>query len=389
MGNIVLNGSLKFLSLGDVLQLIGSSGGSGVLRLMSKYSQTPGEVFFTKGNIINASASDKTGLDAVYLLFGWAEGDFEFSLENFNVPKVITSNRMEIILDGLRMVDDGETPKLGPVSFEKKESSTIPVIKGPLIDYMYVADEEEFRDGQFIIQEKRHGNWIWSIMEGVVDIVKETPQGPLTILRIGEGSFIGGISAFMFQGSVRNATAVAVGKVQLGILNTQRLSEEFLSQSRDFKDFAISMDRRRRDLTNKVVDVYLKRDNLKERLASKKHTIKQGQKDETLYRITQGEAAIVRKIPEGYVLAAMLGPGDFIGHISFLDMGHEPYSASVFTSEDFQSDKVNQENLRKEYDGLSSTLRNLIESVATTISVTTRVSCEFQRKNAKEAKQKK
>jgi hypothetical protein len=70
-------------------------------------------------------------------------------------------------------------------------------------------------------------------------------------------------------------------------------------------------------------------------------------------------------------------------------MGHEPYSASVFTSEDFQSDKVNQENLRKEYDGLSSTLRNLIESVATTISVTTRVSCEFQRKNAKEAKQKK
>jgi CRP-like cAMP-binding protein len=226
-------------------------------------------------------------------------------------------------------------------------------------------------------------------MEGVVDIVKETPQGPLTILRIGAGSFIGGISAFMFQESVRNATAIAVGKVQLGILNIQRLSEEFLSLSRDFKDFAISLDRRRRDLTNKAVDVYLKQDNLKERLANKKNTIKQGQKDENLYRITQGQAAIVRKIPEGYVLLAILGQGDFIGHISFLDIGHEPYSASVFTTEDFQSDKINSENLRKEYDGLSSTLRNLIESVATTISVTTRVSCEFQRKNAKENKQKK
>jgi CRP-like cAMP-binding protein len=389
MGSIVLSGSLKFLGLGDVLQLLGSSGGSGVLRLISKYSQTPGVVYFTKGNIINASASEKTGLEAIYSLFGWGEGDFEFSLENFNVPKVITTNRMEIILDGLRMVDDGEIAKLGPVSFEKKEASSIPVIKGPLIDYMYVADEEEFREGQFIIQEKRHGNWVWSIMEGVVDIVKETPQGPLTILRIGPGSFIGGLSAFMFQQTSRTATAIAASKVQLGILDIQRLSEEFLSLSRDFKDLAMSLDRRRKDLTNKAVDIYLKQDNIKEQLSDKKCLIKQGQKDETLYRITQGQAAIVRKIPEGYVLLAILKPGDFIGHISFLDLGHEPYSASVFTTEDFQSDKIKQDSLRKEYDDLSSTLRNLVESVATTISVTTRVCCEFQRKNAKETKQKK
>lgn len=388
MSSVVLSGSLKFLTLGDMLQLIGSTGGSGVLRIMSKYSQTPGMIYFTKGNIINASAPDKTGLDAVYSLFGWGDGDFEFSTESFNVPKVITTNRMEIILDGLRMVDDGEIAELGQVSFEKKETSSIPVIRGPLIDYMYIADEEEFREGQTIIKESKHGNWVWSVMEGMVDIVKETPQGPLTILRLGPGSFIGGVSAFMFHGSVRSATALAASKVQLGVLDSQRLTEEFLGLSRDFKDFVISLDRRRKDLTSKAVEVYLKQDHLKERLANKKHAMKQGQKEEHLYRITQGEAAIVRKIPEGYVLLTVLKEGDFIGHIPFLDTGHEPFSASAFTSEDFQGAKVNKDGLNKEYDALTPTLRNLIESIATTASVTTRVACEFQRKNAKENQKK-
>jgi CRP-like cAMP-binding protein len=388
MSSVVLSGNLKFLSLGDVLQLIGSTGGTGVLRIISKYSSMPGVVYFTKGNIINASAPEKTGLDAVYMLFGWGEGDFEFSTESFNVPKVITTNRMEIILDGLRMVDDGEIAQLGPVSFEKKEISSLPVIRGPLIDYMYVADEEEFREGQTIIKENKHGNWVWSVMEGMVDIIKETPQGPLTLLRVGPGSFIGGVSAFMFQQSVRTATAIAASKVQLGVLDSQRLTEEFLGLSRDFKDFVISLDHRRKDLTNKAVEVYLRQDHLKERLANKKHTIRQGQKEDHLYRITQGEAAVVRKIPEGYVLLATLKEGDFIGHTPFLDTGHEPFSASVFTSEDFQASKVNKDGLSKEYDGLTPTLRNLIESIATTISVTTRVACEFQRKNAKETQKK-
>ena len=50
--NAVLAGQLKFLNLGDVLQLLGSNGVSGVLRIMSRYAQEPGVVYLDKGSLI-------------------------------------------------------------------------------------------------------------------------------------------------------------------------------------------------------------------------------------------------------------------------------------------------------------------------------------------------
>ena len=128
---IDLSGSLSFLALGDLLQLIGSNGSTGTLQITSKYSQEPGYIYFQKGNIINGSTPSLKGLDAVYSMFGWIEGEFEFSSEEVQVKKLINESRMGIILDGLRMVDDGKTKKLGPVDYEEKHSgsgSSIPII---------------------------------------------------------------------------------------------------------------------------------------------------------------------------------------------------------------------------------------------------------------------
>ncbi len=385
-GKVVLSGEFGFLNLGDILQLIGSNGGSGVLRIMSKYSQEPGLIYFSKGNIIDAANGEKKGIDAAYSLFGWTEGEYEFSMGEVNVKKTITTNRMEIILDGLRMVDDGVTQKMGPVSFEKKKgggkdkAQSLPVIKGPLVDYIYVADEEEFYDGQKIVQENSYGSWMWAILEGNVDIIKETSQGPLTIIRLGPGSYIGSISS-IFQNSIRTSSAVAVGNVQLGVLDSQRLSRDFSAQSRIFRELAMNLDKRIKQINERIVEFFLKKDRTKEFLKAKKPFIKQGDQKAKFFQITQGYAAVVRKTDAGVVPIANMGMGDFIGQIPFADIGHEPNNATVLGTENFTADALDSEKIQTEYDEMEPILRNMIENIATCISMTTRTACDLYKKN--------
>lgn len=390
----VLTGNLNFLGLGDLLQLVGSNGGTGILRIISKYASEPGLIYFDKGNIISASnalleAKKRVGIDAAYSLFGWIEGEFEFSREDIQVQKTITTNRMEIILDGLRMVDDGVIPILGPVSFEKKTDAekgpTIPIIKGPLVDYMYVVDEEEFYKGRTIAQENSHGAWVWVILEGVVDIIKDTPQGPLTMLKVADGAFVGSMGAFLFQSTLRSFTAVAATNVQLGVLDSQRLSNDYAGRSREFRELALSLDKRLKEVTDKAVGMYLKKDHVKEFLKDKKPF---SVKENKLFSIKQGEACIIRKSENAHIPLASLGRDDFIGHVPFLDIGHEPDGAAIFASEDFEVTELDISSLQEEYKQLPITLKNMIENVATCISITTSSAVSFQKKSPKKKSKK-
>jgi hypothetical protein len=84
--------------------------------MKSHYVDAPGVIYVVDGNPSNASASSLSGVDALNALFGWTEGEFEFTEEPVTVEKVIKKNRMEIILDSLRMLDDGQIEKLGPTT---------------------------------------------------------------------------------------------------------------------------------------------------------------------------------------------------------------------------------------------------------------------------------
>jgi hypothetical protein len=64
----------------------------------------------------------------------------------------------------------------------------------------------------------------------------------------------------------------------------------------------------------------------------------------------------------------------------FLDLGHEPYSASVFASPDLKLNSIDPQELKKEHDKLSSTLKNILEHLSTSISVTTLIACNFYKK---------
>lgn len=388
MGISVLSGNLKFLNLGEIIQLLGSSSSTGVLRLKSKYAQQPGLVYIVNGNPIDASTGSATGLDAVNALFGWLDGEFEFSEEKVAKKNVIKKSRMEIMLDGLSLLDDGHIEILGPVTYDQKSKDpsakepALPIIRGPLVDYMYVVDEEEVYDGSTITVEGKHGSWFWVILEGIGDIYKETPEGPLTILRIGEGAFVGSIASFLVSGSVRSATIKAVGNVQMGVLDSQRLSIDYSKMSSDFRTFVISLDKRLKQVTDRAVDIQLKKILIEEFVKGKKPVMKQGESTEKLFMIEAGEACIVRKAKHGYVPLATLEKRDFYGYVPFLDMGQEPFSAMVLGSEDLEVSEIDPEIFQNEHNQLSTTFKNIIDHLATCISVTTIVATDFHKKIA-------
>jgi CRP-like cAMP-binding protein len=384
MGDFVLAGNLNFLSLGDILQLLGSNASTGVLRITSRYSQDLGLIYFHDGNPVNASVGSLSGLDAVNSLFGWLDGEFEFIEKKVDAENSIKKSRMQIILDCLRMLDDGHIEQLGPVTFTKKTShpsdslSNRPIIRGPLIDYTYVVDEEEVRAGNKIVGEGKHGGWLWVILEGTAEIIRETPQGPLKLLRIGEGAFIGSIASFLvLEGSVRSAAITAINNVLLGVLDLRRLSADFLRMSNQFRSLLISLDKRLKQVTNMAVDIKLETINVEEFINDKTQVFTQGETVENLFTITEGEAHIVRNIENGYVPLANLYQGDFFGHLPFLDIGQEPYSASVFGSKDLKISEIDPKILEQEYKQLSPTFKNFIEHLANCILVTSMLACEF------------
>lgn len=382
MNNVVFAGSLEFLNLGEVLQLLGPIGSTGVLRITSKYARSPGLIYLLKGNPVNASVDSLSGIEAIYSLFGWIEGDFEFTREQVKSENVIKKSRMEIILDSLSMLDDGVIKKIGPVSFDKisdssGKSATIPIIKGPLVDYMYVVDEEEFTDGHEIVMEGKHGNWIWVVLDGVVEIIKKTDHGPVTILRVGDGAFIGSIASFLMGRSARSATVVANGNVQLGVMDLNRLSIDFSCLSPEFRGLVLSFDKRLKQVTERAVGINIDCDRIDRLIKDNKPLIKQGEAEDKIYIISEGEAWIVRHTDNKHVMLANLCKGDVFGHVPFFDTGHEPFSASVYGSNDLEVRTVNPEDLQNEYNHISSIFKNIVENNATCISVTTRLACKY------------
>ena len=384
LNNVVLSGNLKFIALGDLFQLLGSNSSTGILRITSRYSPQTAAIYFEKGNPIDASYGDLSGLEALYPLFGWLDGEFTFFRENHSNPVLITKSRMSIILEALKMLDDGQIKKIRPGYDTAKprfpgDPDWIPVITGPLVDYMYVADEESFTDGANIVEQGKHGGWVWVVLEGVVQIIKNTPRGVLPLGRLGEGSFIGSLSSFLIQGHVRTATAIAIGDVQLGVLDSQRLAQEFARMPPDFRALLISVDKRFKLVTERMVDLRLNPDpvqsdiEFEKNLAESKEVIPQGHTRDELYIIDEGAAYVVNHGARGPLRLARLTSGDCFGRIPFIDMDHEPDNASVAAGRHCSFHRIDASRFSNEYRALSPTFRNFVDNVGACISVTTAV----------------
>jgi CRP-like cAMP-binding protein len=312
------------------------------------------------------------------------EGHFEFRKENVRIEKAIKASRMQIMLDALRLLDDGEIPKIGPPLLDqaaavvdaahgRDDKSDLPVIKGPMIDYMYVVEEEYFQDGQRVVMEGRHGSWIWIVLEGVAEIIRETSKGPMVIARLGEGSFIGTLTIFLFDGNIRSATVNAIGELRLGLLDTQRLYGEFTALSGEFRRILMSLSSRLIRITDKAAQLYTGEKKSIKLPQDKKALMKMGASQKETYLIERGEAYLVGKSKKGPVVYMSLGRDDYFGNLPFLKTGLEPEAAAVFGSQDIRLTKLGADRLHEEYERLSLTFRSLVNNACHCITLTTNV----------------
>ncbi len=383
-----LAGELNFVGLADCFQILGGNNSTGALHFTNPYTSTRGIIYFVDGNLVNASTGSLHGLDAIYSLFGWTEGSFQFLEENVSVDHVVNNSRMEIVLDAMRMLDDGLIEKVGPAFSERvpneKTQKAIcakdggrPVIKGAFVDYMYVVDEDEFRDGTELVTEGGHGNWIWVILEGVVKVTRETSNGTMEIARLGEGCFIGTVISFLEREYVRNASVTAVGDIQVGVLDTQRLYQEYISFPNGLRALIPSLDGRLKKITDRAAELFEGKSDTFKLPDDKKLVLKQGTPKEGAYSITQGKAHVVRRTRNGYLPLMSLEQGDIFGNIPFINMGHEPQHASIIASENLTVNKLDVKTLQQDYKQLPGIFRNLTESTCTCVSLTTRLACEL------------
>ena len=380
-----LAGSLSFISLTDIFQIFGGNSSTGVMRITSQHTPDPGLIYFSKGDPVNATSGPLSGLDAVYALFGWIEGTFEFYEQEVQIGRVIKKNRMEILLDAMRMLDDGLIKKVGPLPFDEMASvevsetrsekkGTLQVIKGPLVDYSHVLDEEEYHAEERIARAGGHGKWIWIILKGSVNVSRETTNGTMNIANLGEGCFIGGFTILPFMEYTRSVSITALDDVQLGLLDTEFLYRDFMSLSSDFRKILLSLDGRLRKITDKTVELYTKGDKTDKGFTkNKKMVIEKGSSKQEAFAILEGETYVIGQSQKGYLPLLTLEKDEVFGYTPFADMGHEPRSALILASKDFKAHKLNTESIQKEYENLSGTFRNMIYNSCMCTFLTTKM----------------
>ncbi|MGD8765720.1 MAG: cyclic nucleotide-binding domain-containing protein, partial [Desulfobacteraceae bacterium] len=190
------------------------------------------------------------------------------------------------------------------------------------------------------------------------------------------------IASLLAGDNVRSATVVAVGNVQLGMLDSQQLTSELASLSTDYRGLVKSLDFRLRQVTGMAVEINQNSGKLKDFIKGKKAVIKQGQNEGRLFKIKKGEVFIARESENMNTPLLSLQEGDYFGNIPFIDMGHEPHSASVYASPGLKLSAVDSQTLQEEHDKISSTLKNIIQHLATCISVTTLVASNYHKRVA-------
>jgi CRP-like cAMP-binding protein len=380
----VFSGDLRFIALADVFQILGGINATGTLTMSNPYAIAPGLIHFLNGSPVNAAMGSLSGIEAIYALFGWTRGVFQFNEESIEVDRVVKKGRMQIVLDALRMLDDGRIRRIGPfhinekVRWEYGENDHLPHVLGPLVDYTYVISEEKFLEGRAIVTEGGYGSWIWVVLEGAVDIIRKTPDGQKTVARLGAGSFVGTFASLLFREYPRTATVVSAGKTHLGLLDTVRLSAEYSSLSPDFRNFLFSLSGRMTKITDRALREPVPKEGMDQGLLKdQRPLVEKGSEEEAAFVITEGEGHVVLHTSKGDIPLITLGKHDIFGHVPFIDMGQEPQCASVIGTKDLKIREIDTEHLLRDYERLSDTFRNMIENAGTCVSVTTQCACRL------------
>ncbi len=119
--------------------------------------------------------------------------------------------------------------------------------------FSYVAQEEEYDEGEAIIEEGSRGDWIYLMLQGRARVKKTTPKGRVAIETLLEGDIFGEMLLWQSGKGARSASIIAETFVKVGVLDTKRLIKEYEAISPRLKSLIRSLIERLADTTNKAV----------------------------------------------------------------------------------------------------------------------------------------
>ena len=96
-----------------------------------------------------------------------------------------------------------------------------------------IASKESYEDGQVILEEGSTGNWIYVVLSGNVEISK-TIDGKKVVLQVLQQEEVFGEMVFLGD-TRRTASARAVGKTTVGVVEHEFLTEELNKLSPKFR----------------------------------------------------------------------------------------------------------------------------------------------------------
>ena len=129
-----------------------------------------------------------------------------------------------------------------------------------LLDYSYVATEERYRPDAVIIEEGSTGKWVYGILEGQVQVRKKTDKGDLLIATLKEGAVFGEMAFFQAGETVRSASVIADGPVLLGVLDNNKLQQDWASLSPQLRRLMLTLIERLQNTTVKAVEMLEQRE---------------------------------------------------------------------------------------------------------------------------------
>ncbi len=101
-----LRGTLKDFSLADVIQLVAFGQKTGVLEIHWEGGRAA--LYFENGHVVHAEAPGHTGEEAVFALFGMAEGEFRFHSGEQAPARTITLDPTNLVMEAARRLDEAD-----------------------------------------------------------------------------------------------------------------------------------------------------------------------------------------------------------------------------------------------------------------------------------------
>ncbi len=118
---MALTGHLSDLSLSELIEFFCNQRKTGLLKVL--YPQGPGHFYLQQGSVVDARVGVLRGIDAVYFALTLPNAKFEFSGSVEPAERTINQPWTQVVLEGLRRLDEGIIPACG-FSVDDDQSAT-------------------------------------------------------------------------------------------------------------------------------------------------------------------------------------------------------------------------------------------------------------------------